>query len=318
MQATLRKIVIVGLVLSVRSTVALAAEDPEALIRQGVELRKAGEDARAEGYFRRAYQLAATPRTAAQLGLVELALSDYIHAEEHLSEALAHQDAWIREHLAALTESRATARRNLFHVELVGAPPNATVALDGTPSRPLPPDNTIWLDPGRPATIRIEAPGSRPAVLQVTGAAGEGRRMNVEMQSLEQTSVAGAGSASPPAVVDRSSTEGSPGRTLQIAGIATAAAGVVAGVVGIVFYEQGQSKLHDYQNAIKTNAPWNPQDEDWESTRNTGVALLVAGGVAVVGGAGLFLLGNHQREAAEKVSFTAAPGLAFFSYRRSF
>jgi hypothetical protein len=53
---------------------ALAQEEPEALIRQGVELRRKGQNALAQGYFKRAYAIAHTPRSAAQLGLVEHAL----------------------------------------------------------------------------------------------------------------------------------------------------------------------------------------------------------------------------------------------------
>jgi hypothetical protein len=40
--------------LLVAASVPARAEDPEALIKQGVELRRRGEDARAEGYIRRA------------------------------------------------------------------------------------------------------------------------------------------------------------------------------------------------------------------------------------------------------------------------
>ena len=72
-----------------------AGEDPEALIKQGVELRRQGKDAKAEGYMRRAYQLAATPRTAAQLGLVEVAVKNYLDAEAHLSEALRGKIRWL-------------------------------------------------------------------------------------------------------------------------------------------------------------------------------------------------------------------------------
>lgn len=321
MRAAVRQIIVVGLILCVRSTIGLAGEDPETLIRQGIELRKAGDDARAEGYFRRAYQLAATPRTAAQLGLAELAVSDYIHAEEHLTEALGYRDAWILEHLVVLKDSRDVARRNLFHVEMAGAPPNATIILEGAPPRPLPPGGIVWIDPGRSATIRIEAPGCQPAVLRITGAAGEGRRIALEMQPSEQASVAASGVAPLPTPVDEASSERTPGRVLRIAGVATAVVGAAAGVLGAVFYEQGASKLHEYQAAIRGGLPWNPQDGDWEGTRNKGVALLIAGGVGVVGGATLFFLAGHETHdpgAGERVSVAAAPGAAFLSYRRAF
>ncbi|HEX3695674.1 MAG TPA: hypothetical protein VH374_09815 [Polyangia bacterium] len=48
--------------LSLASTAAATqSEDPETLIHQGIELRKKNDDLRAEGYFRRAFELARTP-----------------------------------------------------------------------------------------------------------------------------------------------------------------------------------------------------------------------------------------------------------------
>jgi hypothetical protein len=76
MLLTGRRFLLLFVVCVLGTRAAGAAEDPEALIRQGIELRRAGQDARAEGYFRRTYQLAATSRTAAQLGLCELAVGD--------------------------------------------------------------------------------------------------------------------------------------------------------------------------------------------------------------------------------------------------
>ena len=44
----------------------------EELIRRGNELRNSGQDTRALPFFQRAYEQSPTPRTAAQLGLVEV------------------------------------------------------------------------------------------------------------------------------------------------------------------------------------------------------------------------------------------------------
>ena len=68
------------------------AQDAEAAIRQGMELRKQGEDARALPYLEKAYQLSRTPRTAAQLGLVQMGLGYWVDAERHLDEALSDPD----------------------------------------------------------------------------------------------------------------------------------------------------------------------------------------------------------------------------------
>jgi hypothetical protein len=315
MPSALGRVLVVGLVLCAHSVVALATEDPEALIREGVELRKQGQDARAEGYFRRAYELAKTARAAAQLGLSELAVGDYLHAEEHLSEALAHRDAWILQHLQVLEDSREVVRRNLFHVVIAGLPADAIVTIEGNPERRLP-SAEAWLEPGSPATLRVEGPGRQPAHVRVAGSAGETRSVTLELRPVVQAPAVVAGFR-PGGAADRTA---SAGRPLRIAGVTTAVVGVAAGIVGAFLYAQGTSELHEYQTAINSNGaiPWNPRDENWEGTRNAGVALLVVGGVGIAGGVSLFLLGNHERDAGEKVSLTAAPGVALFSYRGSF
>src|SRR4030095_2817946 len=77
----------------------------EVLIREGTAFRRDGKDDQNFPLFRKAYELAPTPRTAAQLGLVEMELSYWLEAEKHLSEALAApRDLWVnrnRETLAA-------------------------------------------------------------------------------------------------------------------------------------------------------------------------------------------------------------------------
>jgi hypothetical protein len=325
MASVLNKIACVATLLAICGpwSAALAAEDPEALIRQGIALRKEGQDARAEGYFRRAYQLAATPRTAAQLGLAELAVDDYFNAEAHLSEALDSRDAWILEHLAVLKDSRDLARRNLWHVEMVGGPPNITVTLDGSLPRPLAPGGFVWLDPGRSATLRIEAPGYQPAVLRVSGATGEGRRITLAMQPLEQAPVVASRLAPGPATVEQSPAQRPASGALRIAGAATTAIGVASSVLGVVLYEQGSAKLRDYQAAIRSDGkvPWNPADEDWETKHNWGVGFLIAGGMTAAGGVALFLVGQHTDHARTEggdLSFVAGSGFGLLSYRGSF
>src|SRR3954469_2793140 len=64
------------------------AAEVEALIAKGNELRRAGTPGPALPYFRRAYELARTPRTTGQLGLAELAAGYPVEAQEHLATSL--------------------------------------------------------------------------------------------------------------------------------------------------------------------------------------------------------------------------------------
>ncbi len=113
-------------------------EDPEVLIRTGNDLRRKGDDKRAEGYLRRAYELAHTPRAAVQLGLVELALGLYQDSDKHLTEALNSRDLWVSDHRSVIDEGRINARRHLMAVEIVGAAPESTATLPDGSVLPLP------------------------------------------------------------------------------------------------------------------------------------------------------------------------------------
>jgi hypothetical protein len=298
-------ILVVALVFGAKSSRVLAADDSETLIHEGIELRKAGQDALAEGYIRRAYQLAATPRTAAQLGLVELAVGDYLNAEVHLSEALTSRDAWIVHYLNVLEDSRAMARRHLLRVDVVGASVGSTFTVDDEQPRSLPIEGTFWIAPDSLVTVTISAPGRNPAAFHMQGAAGQVRQL-----VLATPVVSTAPKATPPR----------PRRGLRVAGVASMAVGAVAVAAGIIFYERGLSELHDYQAAIRSDGkiPWNPNDQNWESTRNGGLVGLVAGGVALAGGLGLFLLsGRPDREqpTSSGVSFVFGSGVRLLSYR---
>src|SRR5215470_17665006 len=75
--------------LSAGARAATDADQAEALIREGVQLRAHDKTAAALPVFEKAYQVSRTPRTAAQLGLCELELGSFVAAERHLNEALA-------------------------------------------------------------------------------------------------------------------------------------------------------------------------------------------------------------------------------------
>jgi len=69
--------------------------EEEALIRRGIEYRKALDDLSARAEFQKAYDLTHSPRAAAQLGLAEFGLGRWEDAEAHVSEALRKpSDPW--------------------------------------------------------------------------------------------------------------------------------------------------------------------------------------------------------------------------------
>jgi hypothetical protein len=334
-------IVLLTLLSSLR-VAAAAGEDPEELIQEGVKLRRRGEDARAEGYFLRAYQLAATPRSAAQLGLVELALGEFLEAETHLTEALGKRDAWVTEHRQAIEDGRAKARKHLVRVELAPLPAETTVSIAGAPPVTVPGDGAIWVLSGKAATLRLEAPGHKGTVVQVEGADGETRHVSVDMPALAspippppvaRPSEPPAASPGPAATGEPTSTPAaaapvettptepgpaSPGRGLRVAGIVVGAAGVAAGIAGAVLIAQAGSKQDSLQADLNvpgkvTNDAYVSRNDSLKSERTLGIACAAVGGAALVTGAILFVVGRQAGpEEGTKTSFNSGPsfGLA--------
>jgi hypothetical protein len=329
-------------------TVAGAApsttEDPEALIRIGNGLRRKGDDKRAEGYLKRAYELAHTPRSEADLGLCELALGRFRRAEEHLSEALAADDSWVQDNKAALISSRDKARAKLLAVEIVGAPRDATVVLPDSTVTKLPADGVLYVDPGD-VKLSVQAGGHKPAAVEIRGVAGEKRKAEVAMPSTEQappvaaapapaaaptpapapetrptaapspeTPPSGAPSAPPAPSVDTSSE-----RAQRIAGIVVGAVGVAAAATGVVLLVKGNSEVDTTNAASRTTPPgvYDPANGNYETLQHAGVGLVIGGAAAVAVGGTLFVLGLPHQE-APTVSFNVGPGGGLLQLRGAF
>ena len=110
------------------------AEQVESLIRQGVELRKQGKDALALPFFENAYQKSRNPRTAAQLGLGEMALGYWVEAQRHLGEAVeATDNPWVKKNARMLSDSLAKVRSMVGELTITGEPAGADVTINGQP-----------------------------------------------------------------------------------------------------------------------------------------------------------------------------------------
>jgi hypothetical protein len=150
-------------ILCAHSPSAATGEDDvsraEALIRKGVAARRRGNDSEALPFFRQAYEVSRSPRTAAQLGLVELALGYFVEAEAHLGEALAATDhPWIEQNRKVLAESLRRARSNVGELGVDGGPPAAEVIVGGRRVGTLPLAAPIRVPKG-PVEVELRAPG---------------------------------------------------------------------------------------------------------------------------------------------------------------
>jgi hypothetical protein len=314
-----------------------AEDDPEALIRQGVELRRRGDDVTAHGYFDRAYERSHTPRSSAQLGLSDLALSKWLDAELRLSEALTAPDPWVESHKEALEKARTTARAHLGRVAVTGAPANASVAAGDGAAAALPRDGVIWVNPGTVA-IRVQAPGFQPAVREVWVAAGGRAATQVALvqikpdtptvhparirggeataQANPRTTGAGVGGgltripAGEPKSTPVSSTES--GRGLRIAGITVAGVGVAAGITGLVLRQIATNKINAINADGRAMPPkdYNPANGNYRTYDQLGIGAMIGGGVALSAGIIGYLVGRGQSSRESSVTFAPGPGRA--------
>jgi hypothetical protein len=268
--------------------IAHADEDPETLIHQGISMRKQGNDVAAYGYFERAYQMARTPRTAAQLGLVELALEHLVEAQLHLSEALSSSvDPWVEKNRLVLDQSRESARKRLGQIKLVGIPATATVSATGQATAPVPADGILWVAPGN-VDLTLSAPGHEAVTKQAQVAAGDSVLVSITLPEIRKEAPK---SDQPVTPGPEGPTARIGSRQARIAGLITSGVGLAIGVAGIFVYEAGASKL----GAIKADArtagtPYNPANGSYETLGNAGIGLMVAGGLCVATGTAIYLL----------------------------
>jgi tetratricopeptide (TPR) repeat protein len=103
--------------------------DPDLLIMRGLDLRRAGRSADALALFRRAYEVAPSPRTLGQMGLVESSLQLWVDAEVHLCAALATpNDAWVHRNRQFLDQARDRTKEHVGELVITG-PPGTRVSL---------------------------------------------------------------------------------------------------------------------------------------------------------------------------------------------
>jgi hypothetical protein len=162
------------------------AAEVEALIAKGNELRRAGTPGPALPYFRKAYELARTPRTTAQLGLAELAAGYPVEAAEHLAAALeTPNDPSIVKYRQMLADSLTTARSQIGELAIAGSPPGAEIVIDGRAVGVLPLSAAIKLA-ARSTEIVVRAPGFAPRRELVPIAGGQRHELTVNLEKVEK------------------------------------------------------------------------------------------------------------------------------------
>jgi hypothetical protein len=228
----------------------------EALIREAIDLRQAGRDARALPLLQRAYDLARTPRTAAQLGLCNMALGYWLDAERYLSESLpSARHPWVEKNRPTLENALKRVSANIGEVEVTGSPTGARVTIDREHVGNLPLARPLRLNAG-PHDLKVSAPGyvSRGEALTVAGATRKSVAIDLDasspssLPSGDANLVARPAAAPRPTIVEARPTEPERPRATARRTMAWASAGVAAAslAVGLVETVRWLGKLHSF------------------------------------------------------------------------
>lgn len=271
-----------------------AAADPEALIKRGNELRQQGRNEEALVLYKRAYASERTPRTAAQLGLAELATDRFVDAEAHLVEGLrARSDAFVVKYRATLEEALATVRSRVARIEVTGGPDGAEVIVNDRPVGRLPRTPPVAVDPGR-VEVSVRREGFHPRREVLVLAKGSSEILEVRLEPVPV----------PVSPVDEGSGKKKNGRTLRIAGLVTCAAGVVAIASGGALRLVAGGKQERIDRDALAGRPYDPANGDWPTFERASTVAFVAGGLALVGGGILWFVGRDTEDAT---GVTVAP-----------
>jgi hypothetical protein len=300
-----------GLVLlGATAQAAPEAADEDELIRDAIRLRKRGDDHMAQVELQRAYDIAHSPRAAAQLGFAEQALGMWPQAEAHVTEALrGTDDRWIRKNRETLEESLATIRAHVGRVEIVGGTPGAQVTINGQPMGLLPMVAAVPVSAG-PVEIQLRTPGAPLAFKTVNVAAGEHARVpfaarvgSAAAQALPPPAAIAPVQPMPNGALDLTRVDARDGDGLQrrryagvgllVGGLAVAGGGVAASLVA-------KHKFDAINADAAADRPYNEQNGNWKNYETAATVLYVVGAGAVIGGTVLYIRGRGRGEQGEQ------------------
>ena len=139
------------------STLAIASDSDE-LVKQGVALRRKGDDIAALQKFEQAYAMDKSPRILAQMALAEQALGRWALAYDHLTAAVDEKrDPWIAKHKDTLQDAMKELQEHVGKLEILGGSPGAEARINGAVVGTLPLAKPLTLPIGS-AALELAAP----------------------------------------------------------------------------------------------------------------------------------------------------------------
>jgi hypothetical protein len=247
---------VAGALLAPARASAGPAEEAEALVRQGNQLRSAGDDQSALPIFEKAVAVHPSPRTWAQLGLVEKALGRWAEADRHLTDALkGGNDPWIQKNVTILEKTLAEVKRQVARIEITGEPVGADVLVNGRPVGKVPLPQPVRVNAGT-VDIELRAPGYKPTLrtVAVVGLQYQPVVIRLEREGSGDSAApppAGGGPLSLGADSDRPA---QPWRPWAIGGaVAGSAVGIGVGVLGALQHDQKVTDFNKRECAEAAN-----------------------------------------------------------------
>src|SRR3954447_12229468 len=281
----------VVLILVVHLDPALARDDddPDALIMRGLDLRRAGRSADALALFRRAYEVAPSPRTLGQMGLVESSLRLWADAEAHLVAALATpDDGWVHRNRLFLEQARERTKEHMGELLITG-PPGTRVSLGGRRIGSLPLAAPVRLVEGNTA-INAASDGYRPFSLELSIKGGARAAVSIVLERIDLL-------PRNPAIRDPESTAARPRdwRLWTGASLAVAGAGALAWGIGWIALDGRRDCSGGQPSNCATSY----------DTRTPGILLAVGGGALALAGSVLLYSGLHPAALNVTLGMTA-------------
>src|SRR3954464_5264723 len=269
----------VVLILVVHLDPALARDDddPDVLIMRGLDLRRAGRSADALALFRRAHEVAPSPRTLGQMGLVESSLQLWSDAEAHLLAAMATpEDTWVHRNRQFLEQARERTKEHIGELLITG-PPRTEVSLGKSRIGSLPLAAPVRLVEGD-IVINATSDGYKPFSVDLSIKGGARAAVSIVLERIEL-------SARNPAIQNPVSTAPSPthrrlwtGTTLVVAG-----AGALAWGIGWIALDGRRDCSEGPATGCATTY----------NTRTPGILLALGGGALAFAGGVLLYSGLH-------------------------
>lgn len=273
-----------AIALTLTGSTAWAADSAEAdaLLRGGVELRRAGRDAEALDAFRKAFALSPTPRARAQLALAEQALALWVESERDLKAALeAPEDPWVRQNKEALERALRVIGAKLAWITVRSNEPGAMVFVNGREEGAA----------GSLGELRVVA-GQVVVELRLDGRPPVSRNLSVapETKSVVAVDLAGAALPLPAKPVANTAVDGGSQHGQRTAGFVVTGVGVVAAGVGLAFGGRALSLKGERDAECAAGCSEAAVNADRDGRSAALISTIATLGGAVVAGVGVTLL----------------------------